>query len=192
MGRHERRRLAHGEPDADCQRNTTCRAGRLLQLPFTVVPGQAYHLWIRGKAQNDSWQNDSVYVQFSSSTASNGHRSHRHGYRDDVQSQAASGMGEVGWGWQDNGYGEVSPDIYFARPDHSHQAREDGLSIIESCSPVSVTTRPLESQRPRFSEVTAPRDTATTTTSGGTRPDESGQRQHLVHRAEEPGLRHML
>ena len=39
------------------------------ELPFTAEPGRAYRLWIRGKAENDAWQNDSTFVQFSGSPA---------------------------------------------------------------------------------------------------------------------------
>src|SRR4051812_39928297 len=47
--------------------------GTYFEIPFSgVTTGRAYHLWIRAKAQNDSWTNDSVYVQFSGSVTSSG------------------------------------------------------------------------------------------------------------------------
>src|SRR5579872_2977830 len=35
------------------------------QMTFPANSGQAYHLWIRGKAANNSYTHDSAYVQFS-------------------------------------------------------------------------------------------------------------------------------
>src|SRR5688500_20094428 len=37
------------------------------ELTFDAVAGRPYRLWIRGRAQNDFWGNDSVFVQFSGS-----------------------------------------------------------------------------------------------------------------------------
>ena len=41
--------------------------GSYFEIPFTAEAGRAYRLWIRARAENDSWQNDSVFVQFSGS-----------------------------------------------------------------------------------------------------------------------------
>jgi hypothetical protein len=41
-------------------------------LTFTPVAGRPYRLWIRGRAERDSWTNDSVFVQFSGSVTSSG------------------------------------------------------------------------------------------------------------------------
>src|SRR4029078_9048113 len=76
------------------------------ELRFTVDAGRAYHLWIRGKAQNNSWTNDSVFVQFSGSTTSTGSAIYRIGTTSAMMYRLAedSGAGESGWGWQENGY----------------------------------------------------------------------------------------
>src|SRR5204863_3231782 len=36
-----------------------------VELTFDAKAGVAYHVWLRLKAENDSWLNDSVFVQFS-------------------------------------------------------------------------------------------------------------------------------
>jgi len=90
---------------------------------------------LRGKAQGNSYNNDSVYVQFSGSVTSSGLPINR--------IQSAEGVPVVledcaacplsGWGWQDNGYGAgvLGPPLYFiAGPQTIRiQAREDGISI---------------------------------------------------------------
>ncbi|HXG65873.1 MAG TPA: hypothetical protein VNO70_12270, partial [Blastocatellia bacterium] len=42
------------------------------ELTFNAEAGRGYRLWIRGKAQNDYWGNDSVFVQFSGSVTASG------------------------------------------------------------------------------------------------------------------------
>src|ERR1700730_7777237 len=37
------------------------------EIKFPAYAGQPYHLWIRARSLNDSFSNDSVYVQFSDS-----------------------------------------------------------------------------------------------------------------------------
>ena len=104
-------------------------------MTFTAEAGRAYHLWIRGKAQNDSWQNDSAYVQFSGSVTSSGSPTYRIGTTSaGVYSiEEDSGRGVSGWGWQDNGYGlnVLGAAIYFDGSVQTIriQSREDGLSI---------------------------------------------------------------
>ena len=34
------------------------------EMSFTAEAGRPYHLWVRGKAENNGWANDSVHVQF--------------------------------------------------------------------------------------------------------------------------------
>jgi len=105
-------------------------------LHFQANAGVAYRLWIRGKAKNNDYANDSVFVQFSDSVDASGNEQ----WRTDTPSattinlEDCSGCGLSGWGWQDNGYGAnvLGPPVYFASPgDHTIriQTREDGLSI---------------------------------------------------------------
>ncbi len=106
------------------------------ELTFNAQAGAAYRLWIRAKAQNDDWANDSVFVQFSDSTDSTGAAAYRIGTTSatTINLEDCSGCGLSGWGWQDNGWGVgvMGPLIYFATSG-THtiriQVREDGLSI---------------------------------------------------------------
>src|SRR5688572_10569501 len=72
-------RLAN--PDAGKPKLGTALASPVdyFELTFTAEAGRAYHLWIRSKAENNSWTNDSVYVQFSGSLNSAGSAVYRSG-----------------------------------------------------------------------------------------------------------------
>jgi hypothetical protein len=104
-------------------------------IPFTAETGRAYRLWIRSRAQNDSYLNDSVYVQFTGSRAADGTPLYRVGTTSAATYvlEEASGYGESGWGWQDTGYGVdvAGPPIYFDAASQTIrvQTREDGISI---------------------------------------------------------------
>ena len=106
------------------------------EMTFTAQAGTAYRLWIRGKAQNDFWGNDSVFVQFSDSVDTAAAAVYRIGTTSatTINLEDCSGCGLSGWGWQDNGWGVgvLGPLIYFANSG-THtlrvQVREDGLSI---------------------------------------------------------------
>lgn len=106
------------------------------ELTFTADAGRGYRLWLRGKADGNSWTNDSVYVQFSDSTDASGAAQWRIGSVSAtiVNLEECGGCGVSGWGWQDNGYGAglLGPLVYFAQSGvHTirMQTREDGLSI---------------------------------------------------------------
>ena len=104
------------------------------ELTFQAVPGRPYHLWIRGRAAANSWANDSVFVQFDRSTDAAGAAVYRIGTTSGaiVTLEDCLNCGVSGWGWQDNGYGVMGPDIYFAAAGTQRlrvQTREDGFSI---------------------------------------------------------------
>jgi hypothetical protein len=105
------------------------------ELPFTAQAGVAYRLWIRGKAQGDSWLNDSTFVQFSGSLDTSGAPVYRIGTTSAavVSIEEGSGAGVSGWGWQETGYGYgvYGPLITFNQAQQTLriQVREDGLSI---------------------------------------------------------------
>jgi hypothetical protein len=105
------------------------------ELPFTPTAGTAYHLWIRGKAQNNSWANDSVFVQFSGSVTQSGAATYRIGTTSALVVNLEDGLnvGVSEWGWQDNGYGVnvLGSPIYFDGTSQKLriQTREDGFSI---------------------------------------------------------------
>jgi endonuclease/exonuclease/phosphatase family metal-dependent hydrolase len=105
-------------------------------MSFPAQSGVPYRLWIRGKADNNYWGNDSVHVQFSGSVTASGSSVYRIGTTSStfVNLEDCSGCDLSGWGWQDNGYGSgvMGPLIYFQSTGTQTiriQTREDGLSI---------------------------------------------------------------
>jgi hypothetical protein len=125
-------------PDAGAAKVVTPLANppSYFEMTFNAQANTAYHLWMRGKAQNDSPYNDSVHVQFSDSVDATGASVFRIGTTTSTEYnlEDCSGCGVSGWGWQDNGWGVgvMGPHIYFAATG-THtirvQVREDGLSI---------------------------------------------------------------
>jgi putative Ig domain-containing protein len=106
------------------------------EITFVAEAGVPYHLWVRGKAEQNSWANDSVMVQFSNSVDASGAPKYRIGTTsgNDVNIEDCSGCGLAGWGWQDNGWGVnvMGPSIYFAQTGPQTirvQVKEDGMSI---------------------------------------------------------------
>ncbi len=106
------------------------------EFTFTPVAGQPYRLWMRGRAENNSYSNDSVFVQFSNAVTATGTATYRIGTTSatEYNLEDCSGCGLNGWGWQDNGWGVgvFGPLLYFATSDPQTlriQVREDGLSI---------------------------------------------------------------
>ena len=105
-------------------------------LMFTADPNKAYRLWLRGKAQNDSYNNDSVFVQFDNSVDASGNQIWRTNSTTagTVILEDCNGCGVRGWGWADTGYGPsvLGPLVYFAHGGTQRiriQSREDGLGI---------------------------------------------------------------
>ena len=105
-----------------------------VQLAFDAQAGTGYRLWMRGRAQNNSYNNDSVYVQFDKSVDVHGAAINRIGTTQATPLiiEDCHGCGLSGWGWADNGYGTLGPLVYFATDGSQTmriQAREDGISI---------------------------------------------------------------
>lgn len=104
------------------------------QMTFPANSGQAYHLWIRGKAANNSYSHDSAFVQFSDSVTSTGAATHRIGTVSAaaVVLQGCTGNAEQGWGWEDNGWCGSGTNVYF-QSTGTHtirvQLRESGFNI---------------------------------------------------------------
>jgi hypothetical protein len=100
-------------------------------------PTQTYKLWIRGKAQNNSWSNDSAFLQFTGAVDPNGNAAWQIGTTSALvfNLEECSGCGESGWGWEDDGWGAVNTAGTLLRfPQGGYQTiriqtREDGLSI---------------------------------------------------------------
>lgn len=106
------------------------------EMSFNAQAGIPYRLWIRGKAQNDSWNNDSVWFQFTNTVDGSGSPVWRIGSSSGtwVGVEDCSGCGLQGWGWQDNAYGTgaLGPPVYFATTGVQTlrvQQREDGITL---------------------------------------------------------------
>lgn len=104
------------------------------QMTFPASSGQAYHLWIRGKAANNSYNHDSAYIQFSDSISSTGTAVDRIGTTSAaaVVLQGCTGGSEQGWGWEDNGWCGTGTNVHF-QSTGTHtirvQLRESGFEI---------------------------------------------------------------
>lgn len=103
------------------------------EATFNAEAG-AYHVWLRLKADDDSWANDAVFVQFSDSVDVNGNESYRIGTVNSLTVQLEEGRnaGVQNWGWNDNDWGALGPHVYFAQTGTRTirvQQREDGVSI---------------------------------------------------------------
>ena len=106
------------------------------EMSFRADAGVPYRLWLRGKAQSNSWGNDSAFVQFSDSVTSSGAATYRIGTTSatTVTIEDCSNCGLSAWGWNDNAYGAgaLGPLVYFATTGEHRvrvQMREDGLSL---------------------------------------------------------------
>jgi hypothetical protein len=108
-----------------------------VDLWFTPDPTLEYKMWIRGKAENDNWANDSVFVQFSDAVDAAGKPVYRIGTASGlaVNLEECSGCGISGWGWEDDGWGAVNRNgvtLRFPKAEWQRiriQRREDGFSI---------------------------------------------------------------
>ena len=104
------------------------------ELTFNADAGTAYHLWLRGKADQNAWANDSVYVQFSGSVNAAGTAINRIGTTGaaTVSIEDGSNAGLSGWGWADDSYSGFANPMYFEKTGKQTiriQVREDGLSL---------------------------------------------------------------
>jgi endonuclease/exonuclease/phosphatase family metal-dependent hydrolase len=125
-------------PDAGAAKIATAKSSPTdyFEMTFNVVAGVPYRLTMLGKADNNYWGNDSVFIQFSGSVTSSGSATWRIGTTSatEINLEECSGCGLSGWMWQDNGYGRDvdGPSVYFATTGTQRmrvQTREDGLSI---------------------------------------------------------------
>jgi hypothetical protein len=100
------------------------------EFTFYAEAGRPYRLWLRGKAQWNSYSNDSVHVQFDAvASALIGTTTSMV-----VNLEDDNTLGVSGWGWQDNGWGAgvFGPEVIFTRTGLQtvrFQNREDGLMI---------------------------------------------------------------
>jgi hypothetical protein len=106
------------------------------EFTFYAEAGRAYHIWMRGKADQNAWPNDSAFLQFSGTVNAMGTPVYRIGTTDShwYSLEEGTSVGVSGWGWQDNGFGVgvMGAHLYFERTGLQTiriQQREDGLSI---------------------------------------------------------------
>jgi phosphatidylserine/phosphatidylglycerophosphate/cardiolipin synthase-like enzyme len=119
------------------------------EASFTAEAGRAYHVWIRARADADSLNNDSLYIQFNDSVTSTGAPTARigtTGFTEFLLQAGSNGPAPSGWGWTDNGWGTPGADIYFATSGvHTLrvQQREDGITVDQIViSPDTYLTTP--------------------------------------------------
>ena len=140
-------------PNAGAAKLTTALAAptQAFEVTFQADAGKGYRLWLRGKALNDSYNNDSVFVQFDGSVTATGTAQWRIGTAGAtaVVIEDCSGCGLQGWGWNDNAYGPgaLGPLVYFAQSGTQRlrlQMREDGLGLdqVVLSAQTYLTTRP--------------------------------------------------
>ena len=128
-------RIEHPDAAAPKVASPLANPADYFEMTFTAEANVPYRLWLRGRAQNNSYNNDSVYVQFSGSVTNTGTPVNRIGTTQaaTVVLEDCSGCGVAGWGWRDNGYGVnvFGPAIYFSGGSQTIriQGREDGISI---------------------------------------------------------------
>jgi hypothetical protein len=107
------------------------------EVGFIADPTQTYKLWVRLKADDNHWSNDSVWMQFSGAATASGTPAYRIGTTSGlaINLEECSGCGISGWGWEDDGWGAPNVNGVVLRfPDGGHQRiriqmREDGVRI---------------------------------------------------------------
>ena len=126
-----------------------------ITLGFVADPTQEYKLWVRLKAEGNSWANDSVFVQFDGALDAAGNPIYAIGSTSAlaINLEECSGCGDSGWGWRDESWGAKgivgSVRLRFWSPEGHDvvirvQTREDGVMIdqIVLSSGKYKTTRP--------------------------------------------------
>lgn len=104
------------------------------EMSFNAQAGIPYRLWMRGKAIGNSTNNDSVWVQFSSSLNQSGGADYRIGTTAAIMynMEECTGCGLSNWGWNDTGINGMGPLVFFAASGTQTirvQLREDGINL---------------------------------------------------------------
>ena len=144
--------IAIAHPDAGASKLSAPLASptNYFEMTFNAEAGTPYRLWIRSKAERNSWANDSLFIQFSGSVDESNQPIWRIGTTSSTayNLEDCSGCGLDGWGWQDNGWGVnvLGPEIRFATSGPQTiriQTREDGLTIDQIVlSPTTYLSHP--------------------------------------------------
>lgn len=145
-------RLHHPNANAPKLQAPLANPTDYVEFGFLADPTQEYKLWIRLKADNDHWANDSVFVQFTGAKDAAGNPIYELGTTSAlaVNLEECSGCGVSGWGWEDDGWGAVNRNGVTVRfPEGGRQiiriqTREDGVSLdqVVLSSEKYLTTRP--------------------------------------------------
>jgi len=104
---------------------------------FVPDPTQTYKLWVRLKAENNYWANDSVWLQFTGAVGSSGQPAYAIGTTSAlaINLEECLGCGISGWGWEDDGWGAPNRNGVTLRFPAGGvqririQVREDGVSV---------------------------------------------------------------
>jgi endonuclease/exonuclease/phosphatase (EEP) superfamily protein YafD len=127
-------------PDVGAAKAAAPSSTDYVELTFTPKAGKDYRLWIRAKATANSYDNDSIFVQFSNATDTSGKAIWRTGTSEALpwSLEEAQGSGLAGWGWQDTSVWTTTaprplgPRIRFdsSAPQKIRiSARQDGLML---------------------------------------------------------------
>ncbi len=150
-------------PDGGAAKLTAALASpaNYFEVTFTATAGVPYKLEMLGKADSNSWANDSVFVQFSGSVTGSGGATWRIGTTSatEVNLEDCSGCGISGWKWQDNAWGQGVPftPVYFAATGTQKlrvQTREDGMSIDQIRLTPQTAAAPPPPEQPSTSGTT--------------------------------------
>jgi hypothetical protein len=139
-----------------------------VEATFTAEAGKPYHLWLRMKADNDHFDNDTVWMQFDGTVTGAGLAVYRIGTTDAAVGYLQNVVGGVilNWGWNDNDFATLGAHLYFATTGTQTiriQQRQDGTSIDQIV--LSAVTYLTTAPGPAFSDTTILE--ATTGSSGG-------------------------
>ena len=130
-------RLVHPDAGAAKVLRPLASPANYIELSFDAHADVSYLLWIRGRAQGNSWKNDSAFVQFSSTVDFGNIPQWRIGSTDALifSLEPCVNCGVSGWGWNRDGiepFTAVGDVIRFETEGPQKiriQTREDGLSI---------------------------------------------------------------
>jgi hypothetical protein len=107
-------------------------------IGFVADPTQTYKLWVRLKADGNSWTNDSVWIQVTGAVDGAGRAIGAPGSNSgiEINLEECSGCGVSGWGWRDEAWGTKGAvgalTLRFPQGGRQwlrFQTREDGVSI---------------------------------------------------------------
>ena len=137
-------------PDRGAAKRAAALASPGSYVEFTVnaAAGVPYYLWLRMRASNNAYANDSLYVQFNRAVDAQGAALARIGTTNGLSLILEEGedAGVAGWGWNDSSWGATATPIYFSQSGLQTiriQQREDGVGWDQLIlSSAAKTTRP--------------------------------------------------